>query len=189
MACRLSLCQAPLAQLLLVDVQERLCAAMTEDCLQALRRNLGHLTKAARLLDIPILVSEQYPQGLGATLAPIRQMLPGDQGYFEKTHFSCCAEGGFDACLWPVAQRPQLVLAGMETHVCVLQTAAGLLERGYEVFVAADAVCSRDPHNKANALQRLAQAGVIISNTESIAFEWLGDSRNSVFKAVVQGFR
>ncbi|MBF0255429.1 MAG: isochorismatase family protein [Gammaproteobacteria bacterium] len=185
----LSLCRAETSQLLIVDVQERLVAAMADSCLQPLYANLQRLTEAARRLGIPLWVSEQYPQGLGPTQPQVSQMLPQEQAVFTKTCFSCCAETGFAGYLAAPEQRPQVILTGMETHICVLQTAAGLQALGYEVFVIADAVCSRREENKRNGLERMAQAGIHISNTESLVFEWLVNSQHPEFRALSRLFR
>lgn len=185
----LELCSADQAQLLIIDVQERLCAAMPTPCLSVLNNNLQRLTQAAQQLGVPIVASEQYPKGLGKTVPEVAAGFPSDHLLFEKTHFSCCAEPGFGEHLVPAEQRPQIVMAGIEAHICVLQTAASLQSWGYRVFVLADAVCSRNPANKDNALQRLIQAGIQVSNTESVVFEWLGSARHEQFKTLSLLFR
>jgi nicotinamidase-related amidase len=100
----------------------------------------------------------------------------------EKTTFSCCAEPTF--CRQLTSDRPQIVLAGMEAHICILQTALQLQEQGHPVFVVEDAIISRDPANKANAIARLREAGVTITNTESVVFEWLGKAEGDAFKQI-----
>ncbi|MEO5343531.1 MAG: isochorismatase family protein [Gammaproteobacteria bacterium SHHR-1] len=185
----LGLCRAERSQLLVVDIQERLCAAMPTDCLAQLGSNIERLSRAAQALQVPIYASEQYPKGLGPTLGQIRALLPAQQSYFSKTSFSCCAQAGFGEWLAPPRQRPQVVLVGMEAHICILQTAIGLLDWGYQVFLVADALCSRNPHHKSNALARLTQAGAIVSNTESVVFEWLADASNAQFRSLSRMFR
>lgn len=177
------LCQAPLSQLLIIDIQERLAGTMDAEQLQSLVRNTNILIQAATALDIPILRTEQYPKGLGPTLPAIAATLPADQHACEKTCFSCCGAAGMEASLGD-AVRKQVILTGMETHICVLQTAIDLHQRGFSVFVAADAVCSRRQSHHQLALERMQQAGVIISNTESILFEWLRDASHPQFKSL-----
>ncbi len=146
-------------------------------------RNLGILLETARLLQIPVLATEQYPRGLGPSEPEVASRLPAGAPVLEKTSFSCCGAEGFTACLDATA-RPQIVLGGMEAHVCVLQTAFDLRDRGFQVFVVEDAVCSRDPRNHANALARLRQGSIDVPSTESVLFEWLGNARHPQFKAV-----
>ncbi|MCB5190763.1 isochorismatase family protein [Methylobacillus arboreus] len=169
------------SQLVIVDVQEKLAAAMAEDAIASLARNCGILLQAAGLLEIPVIYTEQYPKGLGSTLAEFSPWLE-KAARVEKTAFSCHAVPAFRSQL--TRDRPQLVLAGMEAHICVLQTALQLQQHGHQVIVAEDAVLSRHPANKANALQRLQQAGVVVSNTESIVFEWLEKAEGDAFKAI-----
>jgi len=177
------LCRAEASQLVVVDVQPRLAAAMPEADGARTIRNLGVLLAAARALEVPVLATEQYPKGLGATEPEVAGHFPEATRILEKTAFSCCGADGFTACL-DAADRPQVVLAGMEAHVCVLQTACELNGRGFQVFVVEDAVCSRDPRNHRNALERLRQAGVVVTSTESVVFEWLRDARHPQFKAL-----
>src|SRR5665647_182946 len=176
---KLAHCQK--SQLVIVDVQEKLCSVMVPEALQALVKNCGILLQAARLLDIPRLYTEQYAKGLGATLPELMALLPAG-GRVGKTAFSCCEEPTF--CSKLTTDKPQVILAGMETHICVLQSALDMQGMGRQVFVAQDAVLSRNPANKANALDRMRQAGVIISNTESIVFEWLRVAEGDAFKQI-----
>jgi len=177
------LCQANRSRLFIIDVQERLAASMDARVLDGLVRNTSILIEAANALDIPILRSEQYPKGLGPTLSAIRDKLPDGQSAREKTCFSACAADGMAEVL-NNGGREQLVLTGMETHICVLQTALELHQRGMQVFVVQDAVCARRKANHKNALARLRQAGVIVSNTESVLFEWLSDASHPQFKTL-----
>lgn len=181
------LCQAGQSVLLIIDIQQRLAGAMPEQALHSVVKHTGLLLKAAGLLDIPVVRTEQYPAGLGQTLDEIRQHITHDT-CLEKTCFSCCGAAGFEQTLKNSGRR-QVILSGMETHVCVLQTALELKATGYEVFVVDDAVCSRDKHNHKNALWRLSQAGIVISNTESVLFEWLRDAGHPHFKAISQLLR
>jgi nicotinamidase-related amidase len=176
------LCDANDAQLVVVDIQERLAGAMPEQPRQQLIRNTTILVQAAGLLDIPLNRTEQYPKGLGDTLAPIAAQLPATHWYGEKTCFACTGASGFGSRLGEGGK--QIVLAGMETHVCVLQTAMTLHANGFQVFVVEDACCSRYKQHHFNALERLRHAGVIVSNTESVLFEWLRDSSHPQFKTI-----
>lgn len=177
------LCRAGNSRLLLIDLQTRLLGAMPENDRARVLRNTGILLRAASLLAVPALLSEQYPRGLGATDEQLVELLPAQTPVVEKTRFSCC---GVPDYWWQLQteDRRQAVIAGVEAHVCVLQTALELAELGRQVFVVEDAVCSRDPANAANALARLRQAGVVVTNTESVVFEWLGDAAHPQFKAV-----
>ncbi len=170
-------------------MQTRLAAVMPNDAMQAVVKNCSILLQAAKLLEVPAIVTEQYPQGLGATLPELATLLD-DRRPIEKTSFSCANEPKFNAKL--TSDRSQVVLAGMEAHICVLQTALGLVQSlgktfdkpAHQIFIAEDAIISRNPSNKANALARMRDAGCIISNTESIVFEWLGVAQGDVFKQI-----
>lgn len=168
------------SQLVLIDVQDKLCSVMEAAALADVVKNCGILLQAAKLLEIPVICTEQYPKGLGATLPELATQLA--QPAIEKTCFSCNDSGTFRARLR--GDRPQVVLTGMESHICVLQTALQLQVAGKQVFVVEDAVISRKPANKANALDRLRQAGVIVTNTESVVFEWLRVAEGETFKQI-----
>ena len=180
---RAPLCDQSLGQLVVIDVQERLAGAMASTELERVVHNTGVLLRAAGRLEVPVVITEQYPRGLGPLVPALASELPADCRRIEKTAFSCARADGFVAALEAVT-RPQVVLAGMEAHVCVLQTAIDLVGRGFEVFVVADAVCSRDPRHRDVAMTRLAQAGVRVTVTESVLFEWLGDAAHPEFRAV-----
>ena len=175
------LIRAGLSQLVVIDTQTKLITAMPQDALQACIKNIGILAQAAKLLSVPTIITEQYPKGLGNTVPELLALLPNIKPV-EKRSFSCMGEPTFSRQL--TRDHSQVVLAGMEAHICVLQTALDLLSAGKQVFVAEDAIVSRNPANKANALARMREAGCIISNTESIVFEWLGIAEGDVFKAV-----
>lgn len=170
-----------LSQFVIIDVQSRLASVMPTDALQATVKNCGILAQAAHMLDVPIVLTEQYPQGLGHTVPELSALIP-DVHPIEKMVFSCAAEPRFNRQL--TRDRSQIILAGMETHICVAQTALDLIAAGKQVFVVEDAVISRNPANKTNAIARMREAGCIITNTESVAFEWLGAAGGDVFKAV-----
>ena len=181
------LCEAEDSVLLVIDIQRGLARAMPDKALQRVIKHTAQLLQTADLLNIPVVRTEQYPKGLGETVEDIRQHLKMDT-LLEKTRFSCCGATGFAEAV-KLNRRKQLILTGMESHVCVLQTAMELKTTGFDVFVVGDAVCSRDKHNHKNALQRMSQAGVIISNTESVMFEWLRDASHPQFKTVAKLLR
>lgn len=170
--------------LLIVDVQEKLIPAIHghEEVLSACHWLLG----VAGELEVPVVASEQYPKGLGHTVPDLAERLaPG--AVHEKLEFSCAAA---DSCrqAFAAADRPQIVIAGIETHVCVLQTALGLLADRREVFVVADAVGSRRPADRELALARMRQAGVEVVSREMVAFEWLHRAGTDAFRAVSRNF-
>lgn len=169
--------------LVVVDIQPRLTAAMPVKVLARLQRHTTLLVRAAADLGIPVSVTEQYPQGLGRLEADIEKLLPAGVKRYEKTAFSCA---GAEQFLDDLEQsgRQQVLLTGMETHVCILQTAIDLLNRGYRVIVVSEAVCSRHRESYETALQRMRQAGAVIANSESVVFEWLRDARDEHFKAL-----
>jgi nicotinamidase-related amidase len=166
------LARAAESALAVIDIQERLASAMPAR--EAVARATGILLEAAQRLGVPVLVSEQYPKGLGVTVAEVAAKLPEGAARFEKTRFS--AFGALPS------ERRQVVIAGMEAHVCVLQTALELAAAGHEVFVVEDAVCSRSEANRANALSRMRAEGIVVTNVESVVFEWLRDARNEHFR-------
>lgn len=170
------------SQLVIVDMQIKLSSVMTSH-IDRVVKNCATLLQSAALLEIPVLFTEQYPQGLGPTLPELAQYMAGKKAV-EKTAFSCCGEPAFSRQL--LGDHSQVILAGMEAHICILQTALDLLAQGKTVFVLEDAVISRNPENKRNALNRMREAGVIITNTESLIFEWLGAATGDAFKKISQ---
>lgn len=179
----LRLLDAERSILLVVDMQTRLAAAMPADAWQRTRDAAIVLARAASELRLPVLVTRQYPQGLGDTDPTVAEALPDAAETIDKSCFSGCDAPALAQAL-EMTGRSQVLVCGMEAHVCVLQTVAGLAAAGYEPFVAADAACSRDPAHAANALERMRAAGVAITNTESALFEWLGDAGHERFKAL-----
>ncbi len=167
--------------LVLVDIQERLAAAMPTSVRTRVVRSSGILVQSAAALDVPLIITAQYPAGLGPLEPALVKHLPANVHRIEKTCFSCANAAEFTAVLEQTKRR-QVILCGMETHICILQTALDLQRQGYTVFVIEDAVSSRAKPNQENALARLRQAGVLISNMESILFEWLRDSTHEHFK-------
>lgn len=163
---------------LLVDVQERLVPAMAEAT--AVLANCGLLLKAADRLRVPVLASEQYPKGLGPTVPELRDLLPADS-VLVKTSFACGADPVIAGRL-STSGRGQVVVAGIEAHVCVLQTALALRAVGREVFVVADATASRRPESKTVALDRLRANAVEVVTAEMVVFEWLGRAATEEFR-------
>ncbi|SMH60259.1 hydrolase [Azospirillum agricola] len=167
--------------LVVVDVQARLLPAIHES--GRVLRNAGILLKAAGALSVPVLLTEQYAKGLGETVEPVRAALPAGTPTIEKITFASTGEPAFVAALEGLRRR-SVVLCGTEAHVCVLQTALGLLRLGYTVHLVADAVSSRTPANHAAAIDRLRAAGASIVTTEMVVFEWLERAGTPVFKTV-----
>ena len=173
--------------LLVVDMQERLLPVIHD--WQRLLDNVMWLVQVAQKMGVPVLPIELYPQGLGQTHADLRALLPA-QDIAEKMHFSCVAAGMFapDHPGLPDAQRRQVVVCGIESHVCVLQTVLELREQGRAVFVVADAVSSRDPANKELALERMRRHEVEVVSREMVAFEWLKQGGTPLFKEISSEF-
>ena len=165
---------------LAVDFQERLMPAIHQA-----DETVAHavwLIRIAQRLGVPVLASEQYPRGLGRTVAAIRDWLPAE-AFMEKTHFSCAAEQDcmrrIDGC-----GRVQCVLVGVESHVCVLQTALELRAAGKEVYLVADAVSSRSPRDVEWALERMRAEGVRVVSREMVVFEWLHQAGTDLFREI-----
>jgi nicotinamidase-related amidase len=175
------LMDASKASLLIVDVQDRLLPAMADGAGVVSRCKL--LLKAAKDLDVPVAVSEQYPKGLGHTVEPLKADI-GNAAVFEKLSFSCWRDDLLRAALIKLHDggRPQVIIAGIEAHVCVLQSALDLAQAGFGVFVVADGVSSRAEESKALALQRMGHAGIEVVNTEMVVFELLGKAGTAEFK-------
>ena len=170
--------------LLVIDIQEKLVPAVHES--DTLIERSRWVIEIAHRLGVPVLASEQYPQGLGRTVAPVAAVL-GERPALEKLHFSCAADPGCAAALDALG-REQVVIVGMEAHVCVLQTALGLRQQGREVFVVADVVSSRDPEDKDLALARMRQAGVWVVSREMVVFEWLHRSGTDTFREISRNY-
>ncbi|MES9818031.1 MAG: isochorismatase family protein [Candidatus Thiodiazotropha sp.] len=187
--CELPLTHAKTSQLLIINTQERLTKAMPKPDLDQMVTNIVRLSQAASALEVPIILSEHYGKGLGNTLPQIAKHLPPYTKAKDKLTFSCCTAPGFEEELTDNGNRKQVVIVGLEAHICVLQTASGLQQWGYQVFVVEDAVSSRNPHHRKNALQRMRLNGVQVTNSESVAFEWMGDANNPKFKEVSLLFR
>jgi nicotinamidase-related amidase len=175
------LIDAAKSSLLIVDVQERLLPAMANA--EAVVKRSSILLRAAKALETPITVSEQYPKGLGHTVDALHELV-GNAPVFEKLNFSCWRDISLRARLIGLHDtgRPQVIIAGIEAHVCVAQTAIDLAQSGFGVFVVADAVSSRAESSVSLALNRMAQCGVEVVNTEMAVFELLGKAGTPEFK-------
>ena len=170
--------------LVVVDVQERLAAAMPKEAMARVVQNAEILLEAAKRLGVPVLASEQYTKGLGPTVSPLRERLTAlGVTPFEKLDFDACDEPRFARALATTHAR-QAVVLGMEAHICVFQTARELSRRGYATYVVEDAVASRREENRVAGLSLVARAGGIPTVTEAVAFDWLGRAGTEDFKAI-----
>jgi nicotinamidase-related amidase len=166
------------SQLLVVDMQERLVPAMEPE--RPFVAAATKLLQAANTLGIPVLASEQYPKGLGGTVSELAGLVPEAHRY-EKMEFSCYANAAIRQALTSV-NRPQVVLAGIEAHVCVLQTTLDLARAGHAVFVVTDATASRRPESRETAFRRMAAAGITLVTLEMVLFEWLRSAADPAFR-------
>lgn len=168
-----------LSQLLVIDVQEKLLPAIPER--ERLVAECLLLARGAAIWGVPVTVTEQYPRGLGPTTPVLRELVPS---VLEKMAMSAAE------CLnWPAAaevERPQVVVAGIEAHVCVLQTVLDLMAGGYQVFVAVDAVASRFARDGEVALERMARSGATLTTAEAVLFEWAEAAGSAQFKQTSQ---
>jgi nicotinamidase-related amidase len=178
------LLQSETSVLLVIDVQEKLCAAMDQQGLRQLAKNAGILLESALELGVPVIFSEQYVKGLGATLGELKSRAP-TAARVEKMTFSCCGNDEFMQKLTALG-RKQVIVCGMETHVCVLQTVIELLDAGFEVHLVKDAVMSRSNDNRQTAIEAMVQAGVVPTSTESVVFQWLKVAGTEQFKKLVK---
>lgn len=166
--------------LLVIDIQERLVASLDKDIIVS---KVGKLVDAANILDVPIVLSEQYPKGLGHTVPTIAEKLKADTPIVEKCSFSLLREEGFLDKIKAYGKK-QIVICGIETHICVHQTAAELMDAGFEVFVAKDACASRNKYEFKQGIDAMHDNGAKISCVEIILFEWLRSAKNPKFKEV-----
>lgn len=167
--------------LIVVDVQEGFRPVI--DGFDEMVRNVGILAEGFGVLGRPVLVSEQYPKGLGATVPELAERLPEGRVVAEKMRFSACGVQAFDEAL-EAAQCGAWVVCGIETHVCVNQTVHDLLSRGYEVHVAEDAVSSRTASNRRIGLEKMLAAGARATSAETALFEILEEAGSPEFKAI-----
>jgi nicotinamidase-related amidase len=166
--------------LVIIDIQERLAAVMKMK--DAVVNNCLHLIELAKMLDIPIVLTEQYPKGIGQTVEPIRNALP-EYRPIEKLTFSCCDEPSFPDAIRKLNKKT-LIVTGMETHICILQTSIGLLREGFNVHLVKDAVCSRTKENWKVACEFMRDAGAVITCTETVLFQLLQIAGTEEFKAI-----
>jgi nicotinamidase-related amidase len=168
--------------LLIVDIQEKLAVVMTEK--EKVVRNNMHLIELAKMIGMPVMVTEQYPRGLGATVKDIREALPFYRP-IEKMTFDCCGQPPFLEELKEHNKR-NVVLTGMETHICVLQTCIGLLKGGINVHIVQDAVCSRTKENWKAGVEFMREAGAVVTSTETVLFQLLKVAGTEEFKKISQ---
>jgi nicotinamidase-related amidase len=176
--------QAENCTLVVIDIQQKLLPPIFNK--EQLVRNTSLLVRLARILDIPVLVTTQYAKGLGETVPEILSLV-GDTKPIDKLEFSCFGKDSFCSAVKSVpGNRNTMLLCGMETHICVMQTALGALEQGYLVHVASDAVGSRAEWNWKIGLERMRDAGCVISSTEMMMYELLRKSGTAAFKELLQ---
>ena len=178
------ICSRSDSLLVVIDAQTRLLAAMPEATRQGLLGACSTLLRAAALLDIPTLMTEHYPSGIGGTQPELLAIRPDVSHVIAKDTFCARGVAQFDRLLTASGRR-QLVICGAEAHVCVLQTAMRLRAENFTVFIAADAVASRREANRSNALERMRAASISIANVESVLFEWLRDRSHPHFNDVL----
>lgn len=167
------------SRLLIVDVQEKLVAAFPQDVQDRLIKNCRFLCEGARLLGVPITMTEQYPQGLGPTVSSLAEFAESRPS---KKRFSAIECTGWPTAAEATDDRFQIVVAGMETHVCVLQTVLDLLAAGYQTYVVVDSIAARGTVDHGVALERMANSGAVVTTAESVLFEWCEASDAHEFK-------
>ena len=165
---------------LCIDIQDKLVAALNKNTIVS---NAVKIISAANILDIPVLVTEQYPKGLGNTVEPLKSVLSVDSEVVEKTYFNALLEDGMLEKIKSYDKK-QIVIFGIETHICVHQTASALVEEGFEVYVIKDACASREKYEFKAGLETMKQNGVRISCVEIALFEWLKGAKHPKFKEV-----
>jgi nicotinamidase-related amidase len=165
--------------LMVIDIQEKLCKAMDKEILSKHIGNASVLLEAARELGVPVLVTEQYPAGLGATLPELKEMI--SNAPLEKMSFSCCGDKSIMDRIADTG-RNRIVVTGMETHICVLQTVLDLLAKGFHVHVVSDCVISRKKSNWRTGLAIASAAGAVVTSTETVLFQLLQRAGTAEFK-------
>lgn len=169
------------AVLVVIDIQERLVPAMPQEVYLRMRDTVSMLVSGAELFGVPVVTTEQYPKGIGHTVPELSEACKG--GVVEKVSFGCCGESNFLAALKDLG-RSQVIVAGMEAHVCVYQTVLGLLEDGYRVHLVCDAICSRSKIDYLTAVANARQAGAVVTTAETILFQILQKSTHEQFRSV-----
>jgi nicotinamidase-related amidase len=177
------LLSAEKALLLVIDIQEKFQPILSNA--EAVIENTRRLITGCNQLNVPVIVTEQYPKGLGETVAPLKHALKAETPVLEKTSFGCGGEPVVAEHL-KAAKRQQILVCGLEAHVCVNQTVVSLLAQGYQVYLIEDAIGARDERNYHIAMKKLAQLGAIPSCVEMALFELMRHSRHPQFKAVQQ---
>ena len=168
------------SMLLVIDVQEKLVNALDKNVIV---KRVSNLVKSARLLSIPVVVTEQYPKGLGQTVPEVSSEFPENTPVFEKTSFNALEEEGVLDKIKSYNKK-QIVICGIETHICVHQTAAALLREGFEVYVVKDACASRNKYEFKQGIELMQANGAKISCVEIVLFEWLKAAKNPCFKEI-----
>lgn len=165
---------------LIIDIQDRLVAALDKDIIVT---NAVKVASAAKLLSIPVLLTEQYPKGLGHTVPQLQEVLPENSEVLEKTFFNALLEEGMLDKIKSYGKK-QIVIFGIETHICVHQTASALVEAGFDVYVIKDACASRSKYEFKQGIDAMQSNGVKVSCVEIVLFEWLKGAKNPKFKEV-----
>lgn len=165
---------------LIIDIQDKLVSALNKSIIV---ENAVKIATAAKILNIPVLLTEQYPKGLGNTVEPLKNAVAEDSEYIEKTYFNALLEEGLLEKIKSYNKK-QIVILGIETHICVYQTALALLEQGFEVYVVKDACASRNKYEFKQGIDAMQVEGARISCVEMILFEWLKGAKNPNFKEV-----
>lgn len=168
--------------IVIIDVQEKLMKVMKYR--EQVSKKIQTLISASEIMNFPIILTEQYSKGLGRTIPEIRDRLPA-YSPVEKLTFSCCGKSEFLEILKSTGKK-QVLLCGIESHVCVLQTALDLLRDGYEVFVPEDAVCSQRTEDWKAALHRMGHSGIILTSVESAIFEMMKEAGTDEFKSILR---
>jgi isochorismate hydrolase len=171
--------------LLIVDIQDKLASVMAAR--DSVVNNCLHLIELSKLLNLPVIVTEQYPKGPGQTVEEIRNAL-SEYRPVEKLSFDCCSETPFFGGLKKLGKK-KLILTGMETHICILQSCVSLLRNDFAVHVVSDAVCSRVKENWSTALEFMRDAGAAVTCTETVLFQLLKVAGTKEFKAISQRIR
>jgi nicotinamidase-related amidase len=174
----LSLANSALA---IIDMQEAFRSKI--EGFTEIAARIATMVEAAKLLKLPIIVTEQYPKGLGHTASEIKKVLPGEIEIIEKTTFSSCGVPQFEAQLGRLGVK-QVIVSGIEAHICVNQTVHDLLARSFQVHLLTDCIASRQPANKKVALRKMVQSGAILSSIEMSLFELMRDAKHEQFRAI-----
>lgn len=175
------------AVLLIVDIQDRLAAAMKDKVREDVIKNCLHLIELSKMMNIPVVLTEQYPKGLGQTVNEIKEALT-EYKPIEKIAFNCCYEQNFIDEIKRLNKKT-ILLTGMETHICVLQTCIGLLQEWFYVHVVSDAVCSRAKENWKTGIEFMRDSGAVITCTETVLFQILKVAGTDEFKAISKRIR